>query len=335
MLFIGNVLTDYGQNPSQLEVLYVRLKRYAEITIYSDKLNKYYRLIDMLFGILQKNSRNTTVFIDTYSHYAFYYALFCSLICQLLNTKYIPILRGGNLPFRLRRNPYLSKIIFSSSLVNISPSIFLKKEFEEYGFKSRYIPNIIRINKYPFQLRMHCKPKLLWVRALHKSYNPKMAIKVLSELIKIYPYSSLCMVGPDKDGSYTECIQLAKILGVEKNIHFTGFLKKSTWINLSKDCDIFINTTNYDNMPVSVIEAMSLGLPVVSTNAGGLQYFHQDGQDALMVPRNAAGAMVEKIKLLINDSILFFNLSLNARRKAEGFCWEKVKLDWLRLLSLE
>ena len=61
-------------------------------------------------------------------------------------------------------------------------------------------------------------------------------------------------------------------------------MKKSSWINLSKDCDIFINTTNYDNMPISVIEAMALGLPIVSTNAGGLKYFHDDGEDALLVP---------------------------------------------------
>ena len=87
-------------------------------------------------------------------------------------------------------------------------------------------------------------------------------------------------------------------------------------------------------MPVSVVEAMALGLPVVSTDAGGLKFLHKDGEDALLVPRNDISAMVKKIKLLINDSTLASNLSINGRKKAEGFCWEKVRLDWLRLLSL-
>ena len=86
-------------------------------------------------------------------------------------------------------------------------------------------------------------------------------------------------------------------------------------------------------MPVSVIEAMALGLPIVSTNAGGLKYLHHDGEDALLVERNDAGAMVEKIILLINDSTLASKLSVNARKKAEEFCWEKVRTDWLRVLS--
>ena len=166
-------------------------------------------MIDMLLGIFLNRSQKTIAFIDTYSHHAFYYALFCSLFCQVMRIKYVPILRGGNLPMRLRANPYLSKIIFSYSMVNISPSIFLKMKFKKYSFKSRYIPNIIQIEDYPFQLRRCCGPKILWVRSMHESYNPKMAVEVLTELITIFPNAALFMVGPNKDGSYNECMQLA------------------------------------------------------------------------------------------------------------------------------
>ena len=87
-------------------------------------------------------------------------------------------------------------------------------------------------------------------------------------------------------------------------------------------------------MPVSVVEAMALGLPVVSTNVGGIKYLLKDGKDAALVPRNDTSMMVEKIKLLITDSNISTNLSKNARKKVEGFCWENVRLDWLRLVSL-
>ena len=86
-------------------------------------------MIDMLLGIFLNRGRKTIVFIDTYSHHAFNYALFCSLFCKIIRVKYIPILRGGNLPHRLKKNPYLTKIIFANSIINISPSKFLKIKF--------------------------------------------------------------------------------------------------------------------------------------------------------------------------------------------------------------
>lgn len=46
----------------------------------------------------------------------------------------------------------------------------------------------------------------------------------------------------------------------------------------------FINTTNYDNKPISVIEAMACGLCIVSTNVGGISYLLEDEKDALLVP---------------------------------------------------
>ncbi len=48
--------------------------------------------------------------------------------------------------------------------------------------------------------------------------------------------------------------------------------------------DIFLNTTNVDNTPVSVIEAQAAGLCVVSTNVGGIPFLLENGKDALLVP---------------------------------------------------
>ena len=54
---------------------------------------------------------------------------------------------------------------------------------------------------------------------------------------------------------------------IRKNVIFQGRLTKHEWVELSYNYDIFINTTNYDNQPISVIESMALGLPIISTNA--------------------------------------------------------------------
>ena len=117
-------------------------------------------------------------------------------------------------------------------------------------------------------------------------------------------------------------------------VTFTGKLPKADWIALAKDYNIFINTTNFDNMPLSVIEAMALGLPIISTNVGGIPYLITDGVDGLLVTKNDAHAMVQAIINTINDMEATQNRVNNARAKVEDFDWDTVKSKWESILTL-
>jgi glycosyltransferase involved in cell wall biosynthesis len=97
--------------------------------------------------------------------------------------------------------------------------------------------------------------------------------------------------------------------------------------------DIFLNTTNIDNTPVSLIEAMAAGLCIVSTNVGGIPYLLEDGVDALLVPPGDPRAMANAIQRILTDPRLPQKLSSNARRKAEGFSWQVVYPMWENLIS--
>ncbi|MBK6537808.1 MAG: glycosyltransferase family 4 protein [Ignavibacteria bacterium] len=141
------------------------------------------------------------------------------------------------------------------------------------------------------------------------------------------------MVGPDKDGSLQKVIDLAKELEVSDSLKITGRLSKDEWIKCSEDYDIFINTTDYDNHPVSVIEAMALGLPVVSTDVGGIPYLIEDNTDGLLVPPDNAGKFTEQIDRLIADKNLVLSLTQNARSKVNDFDWEILKHKWFNLLD--
>ena len=158
-----------------------------------------------------------------------------------------------------------------------------------------------------------------------------MAITVFSELKKEFPNAKLCMVGPDKENLIEECKAFAKSLNVE--VTFTGKLSKEEWIELSKNYSVFLNTTHFDNTPISVIEAMALGLPVVSTNVGGIPFLLEDKENALLVNDNDAQAMVDAIKLLLSDTNFTKNIVQNARNYVENFDWEKVKYKWFEILK--
>ncbi len=139
------------------------------------------------------------------------------------------------------------------------------------------------------------------------------------------------MVGPPKDESFAKCKDRAR----EENlpVTFTGILSKEDWVSLATNHDIFINTTNFDNTPVSVMEAMALGLPVVSTNVGGLPYLIEDAVDGFLVPKEHPEAFVQAIQKLLENPQIAKAMALAARKKVEQFDWEVVKHQWISLLS--
>jgi glycosyltransferase involved in cell wall biosynthesis len=335
ILYIGNKLSKHGNTPTSVEVLGESLKEVCDIVSVSDKQNKLARLADMLYSIFKYRKQTSYILIDTYSTSNFYYALMCAVLAKGFGIDYIPILHGGNLPQRVQSNPTLSNLLFGNAYINVAPSYYLLDSFKAYGYDVKYIPNSIDISMYEYKPREDIKPKLLYVRAFSKIYNPQMAIYTVAKLLKRYPQTMLCMVGPDKDGTLQECKDLAKELDVEKHIRFMGKMQKEDWIELSKEYDIFINTTNYDNTPVSVMEAMALGMPVVSTNVGGIPYLLQDREDALLVDANDDKAMVEMIIELIDNIDISKGIVVQARQKVEGFDWNMVKKQWIDLFEGE
>ena len=149
-----------------------------------------------------------------------------------------------------------------------------------YHPEIKVIPNPIEISNYPFRLRNNPQPIFIWLRAFHHIYNPELAIHVFANLSKIYPKSKMMMVGPDKgDGSLEAAQNVASKLGVKSRIEFTGAVSKSEVPSIINLADIFLNTTNIDNTPVSVIEAMACGSCIVSTNVGGLPYLLENKKD--------------------------------------------------------
>src|SRR5690606_2235082 len=240
------------------------------------------------------------VLIDTYSTQNFYYAYLSAKLSRLLKLKYIPILHGGNLENRLSKNPKMSKALFLGAYKNVAPSQFTASVFQKYGYSNLVcIPNTIEIKKYPFKARTFEEINLLWVRTFSKIYNPLLAIHLLKALQEEGIKASLCMVGPEGDGSLKQAKVLAKQLHVE--VRFTGKLSKAEWVDLSKDYNIFINTTHFDNMPVSVIEAMALGLPIVSTNVGGIPFLIENGHEGILVNPDDVQAFVSALHTIQNE----------------------------------
>ncbi len=332
-LYIGNKLEKHGAAPTSIDTLPDQLREAGFLfhTVSSLK-NKPLRLMHMLSAILVQAKRADLVLIDTYSTTNFWYALLSGTLCKFLKVPYIFLLHGGGLVSRFENANSNTLQLFRKAKTNVVPSNFLSDQLMKFNFENiEVIPNSIDVSQYDFKERSNLKPRILWLRAFDEVYNPKMALETLEILLGTYPEAELCMIGPDKDGSLKE----SKISAKKKSlpVKFMGKMNKTDWIKLSVNYDIFLNTTSIDNTPVSVLEAMALGIPVVSTNVGGIPYLIKNEENGLLVSPGQPSEMANAVSRLLKNPSLASRISKNGRKNVENYDWKKVKHFWLELLN--
>ena len=99
-------------------------------------------------------------------------------------------------------------------------------------------------------------------------------------------------------------------------IRFLGFTQPSDLKSLLCESSMYVHTAYIENSPNSICEAQCLGVPVVSTNVGGISTLVTDGEDGLLVPANDPWQMAYNIIKLYRDLPLSEKFSASARQKA-------------------
>lgn len=335
VLMVGNFLSASGGSRGVCEELALRLAD-AQRTVLttSAEPGRVARLRDMAGTAWRRRREYSVAQVDVYSGAAFFWAEAVCWVLRRAGKPYILTLHGGNLPAFARRRPLRVRRLLNSAAAVTTPSRYLLEQIAPYRSDLRLQPNALDLSHYEFRLREQPQPRLVWLRAFHEMYNPALALRVVAALWEEFPAIHLTMVGSDKgDGSLQQLQQLAEELGISDRLTLPGAVPKAevpVWMNKG---DIFLNTTNVDNTPVSVLEAMACGLCVVSTDVGGIPYLLENEQDALLVPPDDLPAMVAAVRRILTEPGLAGRLSQQARHKAEQCDWAVVLPQWESLLS--
>lgn len=335
LLMVSTFLSHKDGSHSVAEDLADRLRAESEAMIcVSSYRAGLMRGLDMAATVLWRRQEYDVAIVGLYSGRAFLWGEAVCALLEKLGRPFVISMHGGSLPEFAKRHPRRVANTLRKAAVVTAPSRYLADLMQPYSGEILLLPNPIEIERYDFRLRDQVQPKLVWLRSFHQIYNPELGIKVAARLHSNFPDLHLTMIGPDKgDGSWQRTAQAARDAAIEDHLLMPGGITNSEvplWLNRG---DIFINTTNVDNTPVSVIEAMACGLPIVSTNVGGLPYLLEDGEDALLVPPNDHEAMAAAVRRLLTEPGLAATLSRNARRKAESFDWSNVLPMWRDLLG--
>ncbi len=271
--------------------------------------------------------------VDLYSGPAYYWA---DLACRILRQKkrpYVLILRGGSLPEFAGRHQARFHHLFSRAAAVTCPSAYLRAEMKQLGAGMILLPNALEVKRYKLKEFPRVPRHLVWLRAFHEIYNPELAVTVLAKVREKHADIRLTMMGPDKDGSLQKTQAVARRLGLDGAVSFPGAVSKQDVPARLGEGDIFINTTDFDNTPVSVLEAMACGLPVVTTNVGGIPYMLKDGENALLVPPANAEAMADAVIRLLREPDFASRLGRNGRNMVEDFDWGMVLPRWEELIK--
>lgn len=304
-------------------------KRGWQVSIASPKKNKILRLLDMLATVIKKRHQYEVAVIEVFSGQAFIWAEIVAFFFRQLRKPFILTLYGGNLPPFAKKHPTRVKKLFSSANGVFSPTEYTRQLMLPYDPSIKVLHYGVDLSLFQFLLRDQAKPRLISIRAFHQVYNLKIAPIVLSLLVAKFPDIKLTMTGSNKhDGTLEQVISMAKEHNVSDHLDILGFLDRDLVPNTLNQSDILLNTTNIDNTPVSVIEAMACGLCIVSTNVGGIPYLLENEVDALLVPPNDPMAMSKAVERILVEPGLAGRLSANARKKAEKFSWSVVLPQW-------
>jgi glycosyltransferase involved in cell wall biosynthesis len=334
VLFIGNFLSGMGGRRAICEELRDRLSSLRwSVSSSSSEPKKLLRLAEIVGSCAVRGRRADVAHVDVFSGQAFFLAESACWILRMCGCPYILTLRGGNLPEFAQRWPGRVGALLRSAAAVTAPSGYLVEALSAFRPDIILLPNAIDLSAYPNRLRYGAAPKLIWIRSFHRIYNPSLAPLVVAKLLPRFPDLHLTMVGPDKDGSLKETQATARELGVLSRISFVPGVAKQQVPAYLDAGDVFLNTTNIDNMPVTVVEAMACGLCVVSTNAGGVPYLLKHRENGMITPVDDADAMAAATAEILSDRTLARKLSFNGRAYAEQCDWSRILAEWQKLFT--
>ena len=215
----------------------------------------------------------------------------------------------------------IDRLTSKLSTIIISNSFSGKKYLVEKGKinekKIVVIPNGV---KYPTEKRTFSKSSFGFsensivignVGNLRKVKGQEIFIKICKVISENFPDVKFLIAGEGPLKVYLK--HLTEVFGVKDKFVFAGFVKEIERVYSA--IDIFVLTSQWEGCPLSVLEAMSFGIPVVSFSVGDVPYIIQNGKDGFVVKDRNSEELVNKIKQLLEDKNLREIIGINAKEK--------------------
>ena len=184
------------------------------------------------------------------------------------------------------------------------PSESMKEVLEKNGLKAKviFLSNGLNLDDFSNKENYNGNNRLLHVGRMSYEKSVDVLIRSVEILSKEFPDISLSIVG---EGPALKSLKmLVKELGLEKNIHFFGFVEHSKLSDIYKEHDIFITASTIETQGIVILEAMASGLPIIGVNKLAIPECVKNNANGYITKPFDEKEMAEKIKILYLDSKL-------------------------------
>ncbi len=252
--------------------------------------------------------------------------LFATPVIWVARLKRVPVVvnyRGGEAANFLARSHILVRLSMRQAVKLIVPSAFLEEVFAHFGMPATIVPNIVDLTRFHArETRCSDSAHVVVARNLEPLYDNATALRAFKIVQSQWPGALLTIAGSGPEERRLR--ELAAELGLRETIRFAGRLDRDAMAALYRSADIVLNPSLADNMPNSVLEALASGVPVVSTNVGGVPYILQDKVTALLVPPADPVAMAAACLQILKSDDLWQRLSAAGLTEVQRYTWLRV-----------
>ena len=233
--------------------------------------------------------------------------------------------RSGEARDHLQHSWIARRVLRGSDLL-VVPSGYLVDVFREFGLEAQIVPNMVDLSQFQYRERRPLRPHLACTRGFHPYYGIDVVVRAFAEVQKAYPDAQLDLVGGGRlEGSIRELVRQLNL----PNVNFAGVVSRREIGRAYDRADIFVNASNLDNMPVSVLEAFASGTPVATTEPEGMRYVVEHERTGLLSAPGDATALARNVLRLLQDPDLATRLAENALAETRRYSWAALREQWL------
>lgn len=238
--------------------------------------------------------------------------------------------RGGEAEDFLKRSYRCIRPTLKRVNAVIVPTAFLCQVFMKWRINATVVPNIVDLQLFSRKAvpasggsGNGSAPHIIVARNLEKIYDLPTALRAFQRIRGRYPRARMTVAG---SGPEREALQrLAAELNVTAAVTFAGRIDNNDMAAVYHSADVMINPSLADNMPISVLEALATGVPVVSTNVGGIPYLVADGVSARLVPPGDISAMADAVIDILSNKALAGRLIASGQDLVKQYAWPAVR----------
>lgn len=343
---IGPLPPPFGGMANQCEQL-VRLLRGEGVEVEVVRSNRDYsprwieklpvvragfRLVPYLIRLWRASGRGSVVHVLANSGWAWHlFAAPAVWIGKLRGSRVLVNYRGGLAGEFLADASWHVRRTLAIADELVTPSAFLQRAFAPYGLRTTIVPNIIDLSRFAPSppRRFGDAPHLIVTRNLEPIYDIPTAIRGFAIVRERFPNARLSIAGSGPEEVRLRA--LIRSMGLDGSVTLCGRMENAAIAGMYASADCMLNPSTVDNMPISILEAYASGVPVVSTNAGGIPDIAENGVDSLLVPVGDHVALGSQALRVLSDPELTETLRSNGFERARQFAWPSVRDRWFEI----